>query len=85
MNQHRAFMPQDGNSGRLAKILNLFKEIKMCFPEKKLALITGAGAGIGEPTAQALVEAETKVIVTDYNLDSAQRVANDIASKNKTA
>ena len=40
----------------------------------RVALVTGAGAGIGEATARALAEFGARVVVTDVDGDAAQRV-----------
>jgi len=44
----------------------------------KVALITGAGSGIGEATAKLLAGNGLSVIVSDFNANSAERVANEI-------
>ncbi|MGO4328965.1 SDR family oxidoreductase [Cupriavidus sp. 2TAF22] len=41
----------------------------------KVALITGAGAGIGEATAELFAREGAKVIVADLNIDNARAVA----------
>ena len=46
----------------------------------KLALITGAGSGIGEGIARAMAEAGARVIVVDVNADGAARVAAEIGT-----
>ncbi|WP_111895618.1 SDR family oxidoreductase [Acinetobacter sp. MB5] len=43
--------------------------------ENKIALITGAGAGIGEATAHLFAQQGAKVVVADRNFDNAARVA----------
>ncbi len=50
----------------------------------KLALITGAGSGIGEAIARAMADAGARVIVVDVNAEGATRVANEIGA-NATA
>ena len=47
----------------------------------KLALITGAGSGIGEAIARAMAEAGARVIVVDVNAEGATRVATEIGAK----
>ncbi len=44
----------------------------------KVALVTGAGSGIGEETARALAAAGARVLVTDLNVDAAGRVAAEL-------
>lgn len=46
--------------------------------EGKLALVTGAGDGIGEMLARALADAGLRVCVQDIRLEAATRVADDI-------
>ena len=47
---------------------------------EKIALVTGAGSGLGEATAKRFAEEGAHVYVTDVNADSAERVANEINS-----
>jgi NAD(P)-dependent dehydrogenase (short-subunit alcohol dehydrogenase family) len=46
--------------------------------EGKVAIITGAGSGIGEATAKLFVSQGAKVIIADWNEAEANRVANEI-------
>lgn len=46
--------------------------------EGKVALITGAGAGIGKTTALRFAKEGAKVIVTDINLDNVTQTASEI-------
>jgi NAD(P)-dependent dehydrogenase (short-subunit alcohol dehydrogenase family) len=48
--------------------------------EGKLALVTGAGSGIGEGIARAMAENGAQVIVTDVNPEGAARVATAIGA-----
>lgn len=49
--------------------------------EGKLALVTGAGSGIGEGIAKAMAQHGAKVIVTDVNEVGASRVASAIGAE----
>ncbi|MFF3567586.1 SDR family NAD(P)-dependent oxidoreductase [Nocardia jiangxiensis] len=44
----------------------------------KVAIVTGAGSGIGEASAQVLAGAGARVVVADLDLDNATRVAEQI-------
>lgn len=46
----------------------------------KVAIVTGAGGGIGEAYAHAIAAEGAAVVVADINLDGAERVAAGIAS-----
>jgi NAD(P)-dependent dehydrogenase (short-subunit alcohol dehydrogenase family) len=46
--------------------------------EGKVAIITGAGSGIGEATAKLFVSQGAKVMIADWNEAEANRVANEI-------
>lgn len=46
--------------------------------EDKVVIITGAGSGIGAATATLLAAHKAQVIVSDINLESAQKVAEEI-------
>jgi NAD(P)-dependent dehydrogenase (short-subunit alcohol dehydrogenase family) len=45
----------------------------------KVALVTGGGSGLGEAIAKALAARMAKVVVSDIDLKSAERVAKEIA------
>ena len=49
--------------------------------ENKIALVTGGGSGLGEATAKRFTEEGALVVVTDINLDAAERVVADITAK----
>jgi 3-oxoacyl-[acyl-carrier protein] reductase len=48
--------------------------------EDKVAIVTGAGRGIGRAIALALARAGAKVVISDINLANAQAVAAEIAA-----
>lgn len=47
----------------------------------KVAVVTGAGSGIGEGIARAAADAGMNVVVADIDLEKAQRVAADIGEQ----
>src|SRR5947209_3492019 len=49
--------------------------------QTKIAVVTGAGSGIGQATAQALAADGATVIVADINVESGQATANAIRDK----
>lgn len=51
----------------------------------KVALVTGGGSGIGEAVSKELAAKGASVVVTDINLEAAQRVAKQIADAGGTA
>ncbi len=51
----------------------------------KIALVTGAGSGLGEATAKRFAEEGAHVYVTDVNTDNAERVASEINSASGSA
>ena len=48
--------------------------------EGKVALVTGAGSGIGEAIAKELARLGVKIVVTDINREGAQRVVDEIVA-----
>ncbi|MFL5705464.1 MAG: SDR family NAD(P)-dependent oxidoreductase, partial [Ktedonobacteraceae bacterium] len=46
--------------------------------DKKIALVTGAGSGIGEHIARLFAQQGAHVILADIRMDAAERVAGEI-------
>lgn len=46
----------------------------------KTAIVTGGGSGLGEAIAKLLAERGSRVVVTDINLEAAERIAGEIKS-----
>lgn len=53
--------------------------------ENKVALVTGAGSGIGKAIALKLADLDAKVVVADLNKEKAEEVVSLIKSKGKQA
>ena len=51
----------------------------------KIAVVTGAGSGIGQATAEALAEAGATVVAADINRDTGEATASAIRSKGHKA
>ena len=51
----------------------------------KVALVTGGGSGLGEAISKDLAAKGAKVVVTDINLDAAERVVSEITEAGGTA
>lgn len=51
----------------------------------KVALVSGAGSGIGAETAKILATRGASVILTDINLEAAQKIADEITRAGGTA
>ncbi|HET7640085.1 MAG TPA: SDR family NAD(P)-dependent oxidoreductase, partial [Ktedonobacteraceae bacterium] len=47
----------------------------------KVALVTGAGSGLGEATARAFAQAGCDVVCVDINGEAAERVRQSIAGQ----
>src|SRR5881398_4021447 len=48
--------------------------------ERKVAIVTGAGSGIGEATARLMAREGASVVVADINGTEAERVAGELGS-----
>jgi len=53
--------------------------------EGKVAIVTGGGSGLGEAIAKALAARRVKVVVSDINLQGAERVVQAITAAGGTA
>jgi NAD(P)-dependent dehydrogenase (short-subunit alcohol dehydrogenase family) len=53
--------------------------------EGKVGIVTGGGSGLGEAIAKDLAARGVKVMVSDINLDAAERVAGEIRDAHGTA
>ena len=53
--------------------------------DKKVALVTGGGSGIGAEISRELAAEGASVVVTDINLEAAQRVVDEITSADGAA
>src|SRR5690606_40798172 len=53
--------------------------------EGKVALVTGAGSGLGEAIARALAARGAKVVATDIDLEAVERVVAEIVASSGTA
>jgi len=51
----------------------------------KVVIVTGAGSGIGAASAKLFAENQSKVIVSDINLENAQKVVDEITTNGGTA
>lgn len=51
----------------------------------KVALVTGGGSGLGEAVAKLLAARQARVVVSDINLNGAERVVNEITKAGGTA
>lgn len=47
----------------------------------RVAIVTGAGTGIGAATAARMVQEGARVVLADINLDAAERVADELAQR----
>lgn len=52
--------------------------------EGKVALVTGAGSGLGEAIARALAARGAKVVATDIDLEAVERVVGEIVASSGT-
>src|SRR5687767_9611293 len=51
----------------------------------KVAIVTGGGSGLGEAISKSLTGKGSRVVVSDINLKSAERVVQEIAGAGGTA
>lgn len=48
--------------------------------DRKVAIVTGGGSGIGEGCAKTLADGGARVVVADYDSEEGKRVADEISS-----
>src|SRR5438046_10385544 len=53
--------------------------------ENKVALVTGAGSGLGLATAKAFAESGASVVLADSNEEAARSVAEELSAQGHTA
>ena len=59
--------------------MKLFKRLSRSV-KGKVAIITGAGSGMGAATAKVFAEEGVKVVATDVNLEAVMKVSEEIKS-----
>ena len=57
--------------------MKIFKRLSRSV-KGRVAIVTGAGSGMGEATAKVFASEGVKVVVSDVNFDEVQRVSNEI-------
>ena len=57
--------------------MKIFKRLSRSV-KGRVAIITGAGSGMGEATSKVFASEGVKVVVSDVNFDEVQRVSNEI-------
>jgi NAD(P)-dependent dehydrogenase (short-subunit alcohol dehydrogenase family) len=60
-------------------------EVDMTGLQDKVAIVTGGGSGLGEAIAKALARQGVTVVLSDINLQGAERVAEEIRESGGTA
>ena len=63
--------------------MKLFKNLSRSV-KGKVAIITGAGSGMGEATAKVFAEEGVNVVATDVNLEAVKRVSDEINTNGGT-
>jgi NAD(P)-dependent dehydrogenase (short-subunit alcohol dehydrogenase family) len=65
--------------------VRLLQEVLMSAFDGKVAIVTGGGSGIGEAIGKDLAAKGVRVVLTDINLEGAERVAAEITGAGGTA
>lgn len=76
----RYFLPVVCVTNKLQEKKLLREGLYMSF-EGKIAVVTGAGSGIGAGISEGIAKRGGKVYVTDLRLDAATQVAEDLKAK----
>ena len=63
--------------------MKIFKRLSRSV-KGRVAIVTGAGSGMGEATAKVFASEGVKVVVSDVNFDEVQRVSNEIEAVSYT-
>ena len=62
--------------------MKIFKRLSRSV-KGRVAIVTGAGSGMGEATAKVFASEGVKVVVSDVNFNEVQRVSNEIEESGK--
>ena len=60
---------------------NELQEVPVSRLENKTAVVTGGGSGLGAASCELLAKEGAKVVVTDVNVEAAEKTANAIEQR----